>query len=79
MMVVPIRDSERMTLMQNDEFTETTLEAMRKAQLTSLTAQIGLEEYASLRTRGIEPKILYSKSHGYRVRDPSRFHRPLNS
>ena len=59
------------------EFTETTLEAMRKAQLTSLTARIGLEEYACLRTRGVEPKVLYSKSHGYRVRDPA-LHSPSN-
>jgi len=64
---------------QKDEFCETTLDAMRNAQSKSLTAQIGLEEYASLRTQGVEPKILYSKSHGYRVCDPSRLQRKLNT
>jgi hypothetical protein len=63
---------------RKDDFTETTVDAMTKAQRASLTAQVGLAEYAYLRARGIQPKITYSKSLGYRVRDPDTLHRRSN-
>jgi predicted transcriptional regulator len=56
-----------------------TIDAMTKAQRASLTAQVGLEEYAHLRARGIQPKIMYSTALGYRVRDPYASHRPSNT
>jgi hypothetical protein len=63
---------------QKDDFTEATIDEMTTAQQVSLTAQIGLQEYAALRARGIQPKIMYSKSLGYRVRDPSAIQRQSN-
>ena len=64
---------------RNDDFIETTIDAMTKAQRASLTAQVGLAEYAYLRARGIQPRIMYSEALGYRVRDPYALHRPSNA
>ena len=64
---------------RNDDFIESDIDAMTRAQRASLTAQVGLAEYAYLRARGIQPKIMYSKALGYRVRDPYALHRPSNA
>lgn len=70
---------EGMTMKQNDDFVDATIDAMMEAQRASLTARVGLAEYAYLRGRGIQPKVMYSRALGYRVYDPYAMHRPLNA
>ena len=70
--------SGRIVMGQRDDFSESTIEAMMAAQRTSLTAQVGVAEYFYLGSKGIQPKITYSKSFGFRVRAPTQGSRSLS-
>lgn len=54
-------------MQRKEDFSESSVEAMLQARSTSLTAQVGLEEYDYLRGKGIAPRVLHSKSLGFRV------------